>query len=243
MLNLCCCCFFGRSQPMREALLPVQRQIRYAGVNYHIPEFYEFENSKYFYSFLYENPMITDVCGGWKVHISLDAENIENIARAWSEIIVPELLTCGIREFKITTENHLGKIAAGAEGQGKLITFYLRHNPELGAHQSNHRHLIEMFNKIESRLIQAEIEPGARPNIDRVIQNSRYMSFRCDALMPDPKTPEGRAGVVYALPDDQAPNIAVQNGTDPFNPFNLEDEYGLFDLDLGQNFLPVYNRV
>lgn len=231
MHNLCCCCFFSRrSDSLHEGLLNEQQELQYNRRNYQISKSYEFEKIKYFHSFEYKNPLTANIYGGWKIHISLDPSNIDNITIAWIEIILPELVSCGVREFKIARENCLHLMAEGAEGQGKLITVYLRHNPELGLNQPNHRNLIGTIIRIEENLMRAQIQPGSRPIIDRVIQGSRYMSFRCDTLLPAAGTLERTEGVIYALPDDQAPAVAAERGAQAYNPFNTQDEYGLYDL-------------
>ena len=243
MLSQCCSCFFNRGESMREPLLATQIEYRYGERSYQIVEDYEFRELKYFNSFLYENPLTEYIRGGWKVHISLDPSNVGHIALAWTVIIVPELIRCGIREFKITRETCLYELAEGADGQGKLITVYLRHNPELGFNQPNHRKLVDTFNRIEVGLIQAGIQPGPRPIIDHVIQGSQYMSFRCDALLPDLGTTEWDEGVVYALPDDAAPTIAAVNGTQAYNPFSTQDEYGLHGFIIEPQQAPAFNPI
>jgi hypothetical protein len=96
---------------MREPLLATQIEYRYGERSYQIVEDYEFRELKYFNSFLYENPLTEYIRGGWKVHISLDSSNVGHIALAWTVIIVPELIRCGIREFKITRENCLYELS------------------------------------------------------------------------------------------------------------------------------------
>jgi hypothetical protein len=224
-------------------LLVAQQETQYGERRFQIDDTYEIDKTTYFDSFLYKTPLTEDIYGGWKVHISLDPSNINNIGLAWTDIIVPELLICGVGEFKIVVDGYLHKLVEGAEGQGKLITVYLRHNPELALNQPNHRKLIETFNRIEAGLIFAGIQPGPRPVIDHMIQGSRYMSFRCDALLPEHGTTEWQEGVVYALEDDKAPAIAAENSTPAYNPFNIQDEYGLYELTLEPQQAPAFNPI
>jgi len=228
---------------MNEPLIVAQREVQYGERSYRIAVDYEFEKSKYFYSFNNVNPSTLLILGGWKFHISLDPLNIDDIALAWTDIIVPELIRCGIREFKITRVNRLNEIVEGAEGQGKLITVYLRHNPELGLSQPDHRKLVDTLNRIEAGLIQAGIKPGPRPIIDHVMQGSQYMSFRCDAVLPEYGTTEWHEGVVYALEDIDAQPIADDNRTQAHNPFNIHDEYGLCVLTLEPQQAPVFSPI
>lgn len=243
MFNQCCCCFFNRGEPLRERLLVAQQETQYGERRFQINDTYKIDKTTYFDSFLYETPLTEYIYGGWKVHISLDPSNINNIGLAWTNIIVPELLVCGVREFKIGVDGYLHKLVEGAEGQGKLITVYLRHNPELGLNQPNHRKLVDTFNRIEAGLIQAGIQPGPRPIIDHVIQGSQYMSFRCDTLLPDLGTTEWDEGVVYALEDNKAPAIAAENGTQAYNPFNIQDDYGLCALTLEPQHIAALNSI
>ncbi len=226
---------------MCEGLLDSQQEFQYNEISYHIPTSYQRAKSKNFEEFLYRNPHTVNILGGWKFHISLDpGENNNNIARAWADIIIPALVSCEIREFKITKIDKIDMTAQGQVGQGKLITVYLRHNPELGFNGREHAKLVDMFNRIESGLIRYGIQPGPRPTIDHILGSSQYMSFRCDTLLPKEGSQASAEDIVFALEDVNAPTIAAERGTLAYNPFNMQDEYDLCNIKIDSQL--IYNN-
>lgn len=111
--------------------------------------------------------------GGWKLHVAIDDRNLENLSRAWN-LIVDILIEQRICESKIIKREV--SFWNNASQCGKQITIYQFYNPN--------RDWNSIINQIESRLCTGdeygEIPRGQFSPTDRLIPESRYISYRND---------------------------------------------------------------
>lgn len=224
MLSEYCCCLFGRrEEPIREPLLVSS----YHDVEFFIPPTYRPPvMGNLFQQIIHHQHINPNIFGDWKLHISIDPSNIDDVARAWTKIIIPKMTEFGIREFKIARENQLSGLREGGESQGKLITIYLKENRDL-MNQEGREKLNALLNEIESELAKENINPGAKPVIDYQIQGSRYISCRCDAWIREDTM---ESGVILPLVDSEALRRGNERNTPPYNPYSLPDSFGLLNM-------------
>lgn len=116
------CCsrmsFFG-GNGLQEPLLT---RYEYAGRDYTMPNNYENSTEGHFCTFI-DRSVEEAMIGGWKIHIALTGGG-EQVGEAWRDVIRPELLSCGIKQFKIAQPEHLHLTATGQVGQGKVVTIF-----------------------------------------------------------------------------------------------------------------------
>ena len=107
---------------------------------------------------------------GWKLHISLDDTNFENVKKAWN-VMFPILVVADVRFMKVVVELSARDQELGRDARGKQVTIYNIHSII---------NLEGLINQITSEFVRNGISPGLAPSGDRRITGSNYFYYRND---------------------------------------------------------------
>ncbi len=193
---------------------------------------------------------------GWKVHIALERDQ-RNVQLAWKQVIQPILLKHEIKLFKITTLQNLNN----AESEGKACTIYLYDEARfrLPRFQSgmraccgrffsrcnDHIKFVAMLQELEDSLTERGIRLARKPELDRSIRGSQFLSYRNDhgILWREDKIDGSWTSAHFAWDVAQVEKEFAQPSRyailDKNNPAGDEDVYGLDMIRLPPTTLPV----
>lgn len=210
--------FYGRPDPLRDFLN------------------YEYKKEKGFETLIHKERRDTEF--GWKIHVSLDPA-VENVRRAWQDIIIPILIQYNIKEAKVAIPENLS-IAAG-----KVVTIYLVYNRELTPGEAGAQRLQSFLVDIENGLLGAGIRPGDKPEIDVRTQGSQFLSYRCELgpEVADDHRAEDEEPFYKPLTESEAKDAAELRGTSSSNPYEHPDIYGLSGIQININQQPRMSNV
>jgi hypothetical protein len=110
---------------------------------------------------------------GWKLHVSIDDEDTENLSKAW-DIIADILLKYNIYAAKIVRpEEKFSCTEERSIERGNQITIY--------SYASPHVKWETVIKEITENLTKYKIKPGPKSQVNRQISGSNYVTYRNDA--------------------------------------------------------------
>ncbi|WP_455289907.1 class III lanthionine synthetase LanKC N-terminal domain-containing protein [Cupriavidus necator] len=139
---------------------------------------------------------------GWKTHITVKKQDVERALKIVLEVCDKH----DLGGFKVVHPGSGHQLFGEDPGQsGKIFTLY---------HQDVD--VRELLQEIETKFLQAGIQPGPRVKGDRAVPGSMYLSMRTDHC-PGQKQPISARRV--------AQMVEGNPGVDSANPFKLKDPY------------------
>jgi hypothetical protein len=123
-----------------------------------------------------DTPNETTAAIGFKLHLSVDEEDIENLSRAWATTL-QVARDHNIASFKMASQLTV------EDKKGRQVTVYL-HLPASQVSAFAEHILPGLVQAFSCRLAYERVQPDRRgmPDDCREIPGSRYVSYRCDAF-------------------------------------------------------------
>ncbi len=132
---------------------------------------------------------------GWKIHISLDDADINNISKGWN-IVKDILIGSNLDYFKVVIPGVKKDQIASNYEIGRQITIYATDDPRVYPN---------IIQRITDEFVKQGVNPGFKPMTDRQVSGSNYFYYRNDD--------DGRG--VY-LPVERATSYNDTGKNDPF---------------------------